>query len=101
MLDDWKSTHQNNTDDEKMEQSKIRPFGKWFEHHFTDINVKHIAYYGILGISKKHIKQHPKEHYERLLVQLENSSNPEVGHYIERSWNAIFYPLDDAVFIVG
>jgi len=26
-------------------------------------------------------------------------SNPEVGHYIERSWGAIFYPLIHTVKI--
>ena len=31
--------------------------------------------------------------YEKLLSAVERHSNPEVGHYIERSWAAIFHPL--------
>ena len=26
-------------------------------------------------------------------VSINNHSNPEVGHYIERSWAAIFHPF--------
>ena len=39
-----------------------------------------------------HIQQHPVEYYKRLRAMLENHSNPEVGHYIERAWGAIFWP---------
>jgi hypothetical protein len=33
------------------------------------------------------------------MKHLETSSNPEVGHYIERSWAAIFYPMNNTKII--
>ena len=34
------------------EPSKIRPFGKWYNYHFSDINLKYVTYGGIFSISK-------------------------------------------------
>lgn len=82
-----------------LEKSKIRPYGKWYEHHFGNRFTNFITYWGILAVSKKDIQQHPVSYYNKFLKELETSSNPEVGHYIERSWCAIFYPLNDAIFI--
>ena len=79
--------------------SEIRPFGKWYEKYFGDLKVKYFSFSAILGIAKRHILNYPVEHYERFLNELSTSSNPEVGHYIERSWCAILHPLDDAIFI--
>ena len=76
-----------------MEKSKIRPFGKWYEHHFGDINIPFHTWWGIFAITREIVHQHPKEYYVNLLNELNGTSNPEVGHYIERSWFAIFYPL--------
>ena len=73
--------------------SDIRPYGNWFKYHFGDIVVNHYSFYGIFAIHKKHILQHPKSYYEVLIKELEVSSNPEVGHYYERSWAAIFHPI--------
>lgn len=85
---DTKNSSMNN--ETKLEISRIRPFGKWFEHHFGDTPVQYISYFGILGINKKHILLRKKEFYEKLLAEVSNSSNPEVGHYLERAWNAVF-----------
>jgi hypothetical protein len=85
--------------EEVLTKANIRPFGKWYEHHFKNININCVSYYSILGIHKKHILQHPKEFYENLIKELEVSSNPEVGHYFERSWNAIFYSPSDVSYI--
>ena len=30
--------------------------------------------------------------YDKLIKELEVSSNPEVGHYFERAWAAVFGP---------
>lgn len=99
-LNEYKTSEQVNylkNPETKLYLSKIRPFGKWFKHHFPEINIHHVSYMGIMAISKKHIKQHPKKYYENLIKELETSSNPEVGHYFERAWLAIFYPLQDAI----
>ena len=100
--DNYKTTDKNNyilNNESKTEKSKIRPFGKWYEHHFNNINVHFYTWWGIFAISKEIIHQHPKEYYEKFLNELCNSSNPEVGHYIERSWFAIFHPMTNCKFI--
>jgi len=96
-LQEYKSTNKNNSlknNDKTLEKAEIYPFGKWFEHYFNDIIITHISYNSIFALNKKHILQHPKEYYIKLIKQLEKSSNPEVGHYFERSWEAVFFPLD-------
>jgi len=95
-LENWSSTEQNNSlknSETNLYPSNIRPFGKWFLHNFGNIKVIFSNYYGIFSVDKKDIIQHRKYRYEKLVKQLEVSSNPEVGHYIERSWAAIFSPL--------
>jgi hypothetical protein len=102
-LNSWKSSYRDNlleNPEHILELSQIRPFGKWFESHFGDIHINHISYWGIMAISKEHILQRPKSYYEKLIKELSNSSNPEVGHYFERSWEAVFYPLSNAKFIL-
>jgi len=85
----------------KLELSKIRPFGKWFESKFGDIQINHVSFLGIMAISKEHILQHSKLYYKDLIKELEQSSSPEVGHYFERAWEAVFYPMTGANFIRG
>jgi hypothetical protein len=101
-LDEWVSSEKMNTvinNESKLELAPIRPFGKWYEDKFPNIVIQHVTYGGILCIAKHHILQHSKEYYMNLIKELENSSNPEVGHYIERSWEAIFYPMNGAIII--
>jgi hypothetical protein len=90
----------NKTNDinSKTKLSNIRPFGKWYENKFGDIIIKHITFGGIFAVSKSDILNRPKTFYNELIMEL-NYPNPEVGHYIERSWEAIFYPMKNAKFI--
>ena len=101
-LDSWTASDTKNSDmnsESQLEISKIRPFGKWFETHFgSNLNVQYVSYLGILGINKKHILLRPKVFYETLMAEVSKSSNPEVGHYLERAWNAIFYD-EDIIYI--
>jgi hypothetical protein len=99
-LNEWTSSHVQNRDlnpESKLEISKIRPFGKWYEYYFNNIIIHNFAYYGIFSVDKRDILQHSKEYYEHLIKQLCNSSNPEVGHYFERSWCAVFYPMNNTL----
>jgi hypothetical protein len=103
-LDSWESSCKKNNEISENQNhfklSNIRPFGKWYKNYFGDLKINLVSYFGIIGIAKKHILNHPIEYYEKFLNQLSTSSNPEVGHYIERSWCAIFHPVDDAIFMV-
>ena len=85
--------------DTKLEPASIRPFGKWYEKYFGDLFIQYVSFYGIFGVNRKHIQQHPKSYYETFLNEFTDSSNPEVGHYFERSWVAMFSPMQDAKFI--
>jgi hypothetical protein len=102
-LDYHKTAYEKNfakNSDIQMELSDIRPYGKWFEAKFGDLVIHHVSFWGIMAISREHILQYPKQHYIDLIREVENSVSPEVGHYIERSWEAIFYPMSDANFII-
>ena len=73
-------------------KSSIRPFGKWYENMFFGENDVHlVCYYSIFSVSADDIRKRPPSFYENLLSQFTHP-NEEVGHYIERSWAAIFKP---------
>ncbi len=76
----------------QVQKSKIRPFGKWYENKFKNFNIKYTAQFGILSFDKRDITQFSKEYYENFLFDVSEGSNPEAGHYIEKSWLTIFNP---------
>jgi hypothetical protein len=91
------SNHQNfsiNPENELV-LSEIRPFGKWYEKMFGNKHTQHLAYQDMISVSKRHIQQHPIEYYKKLLAQTTTGSNTETGHYFERAWEAVFYPMDN------
>ena len=79
----------------------IRPFGKWYENKFGSLNTQYVLYTGIFAVAKEDILQHPVSYYRQFLDELSVGSNPEVGHYVERSWQAIFNPPSNRVYIEG
>jgi hypothetical protein len=82
-----------------LNKSDIRPFGKWYEKMFGNIKITHVNYRGILAVHKKHITQKPDTFYKTLLSEFKKP-NDEVAHYFERSWEAIFYPMEGANFLI-
>lgn len=70
--------------------SNFRPFGRWLDEYFPSINFQVVCYNSIIAVSKHHILQNVVTRYESLLQQVEYHSNPEVGHFLERSWLAVF-----------
>jgi hypothetical protein len=95
-LDDWVATNKANSArnaESKLLPCPIRPFGSWYQTNFPDVPpIKAFCFYGILAVSKEHIRQHPRERYQRMIRYLDHHSNPEAGHYMERAWGALFYP---------
>jgi len=94
-LDEWTATNEVNkqtNSESKLTPAKIRPFGKWVEHYLGPVMIDHgnSGLFGMFAVSKDDVWKRPKEFYQDLLEQLEVSSNPEVGHYCERSWCNIF-----------
>ncbi len=95
-LDEWSSRTETNATqnaESKLTPSSIRPYGKWYEHHFPNTKAHVAPYGGVFSVYRKDIKQHPVQRYKTLIQDLQISSNPEVGHYFERSWAAVFGPL--------
>jgi len=79
----------------KLVLSRTRPFGQWFEERFETLT--HWSPGSIFSVSKKDVLQHPKSYYETLLEEVSHSSNPEAGHYLERSWQAVFSMKDTVI----
>lgn len=71
-----------------------RPFRAFYGAMFGDApDVREVAYQGVFAVSREHVHQRPLEEYEQLRALVGSHSNPEAGHYIERSWLAIFHPV--------
>ena len=96
-LEEYNSTHINNihSNNKLLLLSDIRPFGVWYDTFFQNVIINRINYLGIFSVSKQHILQHELSYYIKLINQFPNHFNPEVGHYFERSWIAIFHPIPE------
>jgi hypothetical protein len=97
VMDNYITTYGKNKDvnpESELKKSDIRPFGKWFENKFGNIKVDCYIYYGIFSVHKNDILQNSIDKYKNLIGDLSDHSNPEVGHYFERSWCAIFHPMN-------
>ena len=101
-LDNWSTSNTQNSainDESVLEKAKLRPYGRWYKYFFGNKNVKIFCMFGIFSIHKLDIIKHDINYYIQLLNTVSGHSNPEVGHYIERSWGAIFHPLVATKFI--
>lgn len=98
-IESWQATAQENKSrDTSTVKSSIRPYEKWYDHHF-DYGVSHICYAGIFAVHARHIRQRSSDAYAEILNELSAGDNVEVGHFVERSWFAIFHPVDAACII--
>lgn len=87
--------HRTNENDE-WQQLDVNPrnenFGAWFERvlgrSFPNL-FRGFMPGGLFAVANSCILSKPKECYEKLLAELQ-TSNPEVGHFFERSWSYIF-----------
>jgi hypothetical protein len=77
----------------KLFKCAIRPYGNWYNYFFKNTPAHWYTFSGVFSIDKRDIIQHPVERYIILKDIVGVHSNPESGHYIERSWGVIFYPL--------
>jgi hypothetical protein len=103
-LDHWNAnSYENNliNPENKLKPSSIRPFGKWFNTMFGDININYISWNGLFSVSKLDILHHSKNYYKKLMNEVSGSSNPETNHYFERSWEAVFFPMNHTIKISG
>ena len=101
-LDKYKTKHGANrtlNSESELKKSDIRPYGLWFESKFGDLKINCIIYYGIFSIHKKDILNNPRSYYKELIKGLSDHSNPEEGHFFERSWGAVFNPMKQTYVI--
>lgn len=70
-----------------------RPFGAWL-HANRLPRVDGVTYQCIFAVTSKHIRQRPRSFYRRLLSYVDHHSSPEAVHYLERSWLAVFHPIE-------
>ena len=100
-LDSYRASHPENytgdgdAEGMEMKPASPRPFGVWYEKYFPGITTTKSVYAGIFALSKSLVHQHPKSYYESFIKQLEGHQNPEVGHYFERAWIALFNPVPE------
>lgn len=94
-LDRWESSFPDNRSrDAHLIKADTRPFGRWYAKQFgTEHDAHHIVYFGVFAVQRSDILKRSKEFYESLLKQLSVGDNVEVGHYVERSWMAMFSPV--------
>jgi hypothetical protein len=80
--------------------SAIRPFGPWIVDLYESVfgpgcgvrTMKSPVFlYGVFVGTRENIQKTPLALYERLLKEVAVSSNPEVGHYIERLWGTLMF----------
>lgn len=82
----------------QLQLCSIRPFGKWYEEVFKGLKVPELMYVNvnaIFAVDKEHIHNRPLSLYKHLITYVDKSSNPEAGHYMERTWTSLFYPFPD------
>ena len=87
----------NQTVESKLCLATERPFSNWFKKNIG-LPFRGLSYGGLISASKRDIQKREQGLYERLLKQVSACNNPEVAHYIERSWISI---LDPATTTVG
>jgi hypothetical protein len=95
-LDNWTTTNERNAtinSETALQKCRLRPYGVWYRYFFGRTKAHWVSMWGIFSVDKRDILQHKKNRYVVLIQTINKHSNPEAGHYIERSWCAIFYPL--------
>jgi hypothetical protein len=95
-LDNWSCSNPDNfskNSENVLYKCKLRPYAKWYNYFFGNITAHWYTPGGIFSIDKRDIIQHPKTKYINIIQPVNTHSNPEAGHYIERSWGVIFFPL--------
>ncbi len=80
-----------------LKKSPERPFKLWFVKNFPNNNINIYFYNSIFAVDKKDILKNDLHFYKNLNKYLDNHTNPEVVHFMERSWCALFNPDDENI----
>lgn len=102
--DNYVSTNKKNqvkNPERALKLSPSRPFGKWYKTVFKNLDTPTstlITWNGIFAVDREHIHQRPLSLYKKLIKYVNDHSNPEAGHYLERAWTSVFHPLPASSF---
>ena len=77
-------------ENENLVLARVRPFGAWFAKYIGGPFPRTFCAFVMMAVSKQVIRRRPIDFYKELLSQTMDGNNVEVGHYLERSWGAIF-----------
>lgn len=69
----------------KLSQSKIRPYGKWFEEMTNVPYFGLTSYSGLFMANRSRIRRRDLEFYKKIIIQMDDVYC-EVAHYMERMW---------------
>lgn len=89
----------NKNNEHALKPCMIRPFYRWYSYFFNDFHATQYTYGGVFSADKRDIHNCSLEKYNQLLETVSTHSNPEAGHYIERSWGVVFHPLKYTKFV--
>lgn len=101
MIKKWSGTDSNNAKTLELSASVAclpatrRPYALWYDHFFPNITTHVVSYYSMFAISSVHVRRKEKSYYQQFFDELHVHINPETGHFMERSWEAIFFPLPE------
>jgi hypothetical protein len=102
-IDKYLSSNNNNkiNNDDEIYKSNIRPFGKWYEKLFNNINNENRCFTqnAMFAITKDTILKKPKSYYMNLIKYVDRHHNHESGHYFERAWDAVFFPYKNVKYL--
>ena len=71
------------------------PFGLWYSLNFPGITIHHCCYQGIFAVEREHVRHRDRASYAMFIQYVDTHPNPEVGHYLERTWLALFHPVPE------
>ncbi len=96
LIDSYESRDTRNTEiysNAVTRAAPIRPFGLWYNLNFPGVPIYHCCYQGIFAVEREHIHQRDIASYAMFIRYVDSHPNPEVGHYLERTWLAMFHPI--------
>jgi hypothetical protein len=69
-----------------------KTLGEWYQGHFGKPYPASPPWYihALFSVKRERILQYPREFYEKLIRDLEGATDPEVGHFFEKTWYLMF-----------
>lgn len=93
-IDEWHGSSEINRAEvinQNFTVSEVRPFGNWYQKQIPVAYKGMWSLYGTFSVPKAHVMRYDRVLYKKWLDELyKNGTNPEIGHYWERTWYSLF-----------